>query len=243
MSQPVIGITTGTVARGGNDSTLVSQYYDAVPQAYGRSIETVGGLPILLPTLGNADIAPGLLERIDGLLLAGGDDVNPLAVGEEPHAGLGSIDPERDTVELALVKAAFNSDMPILGICRGIQVLALALGGLVYQDVNEIEGNSLKHRQLAPRWCATHTVMLGSGSIAEKVLGGSRIETNSFHHQAVRKVPKGFEVSGHADDGVIEAIECAEKRFVLGVQWHAEHMTERHKHAESLFRAFVDSAQ
>lgn len=190
-------------------------------RAYYSSVEAAGGTPVLLPPSDDVEALISALGRIDALLLSGGADFNPLLWGEEPVPALHSICPERDQSELLLTTLAYRRGLPILGICRGIQTLAIALGGRVAQDITSQA--TVKHSQDAPRSQATHTVSLSEGSILRSLYDNAeRIAVNSFHHQAVSEAGERFRVTATAADGTIEAIESREFRPVLGVQWHPE---------------------
>ena len=208
--QPVIGITTN-YADGG--AALSEKYYSQVVAA--------GGTPYLIPPVADRDVIVNTLEHLDGLLLTGGGDFNPLWCGEEPSAKLHGINAHRDLPELLVTRLAFNRQIPMLGICRGIQTLAIALDGEVDQDIYE-KGATIKHSQDADRSEPTHTVKLAAGSILHAVYHTDNIAVNSFHHQAVRKAGPRFRVTAKAPDGVIEAIESSEFKPIIGVQWHPE---------------------
>lgn len=231
--RPVIGITSRIDA----EETLYS-----LPSGYARAVDQAGGLAVILtPPADEAGVAD-LLERVDGIILSGGVDVDPSHFGEEPHPALGEVSPRRDGFELALARAALAGQVPLLGICRGIQVLAIAAGGTVYQDIGSEIKAALKHRQQAPRWHPTHSVNVRAGSRLAGLVGAGSFRVNSFHHQAVRAVPDRFIVTAEAEDGVIEAIEGSDARFAVGVQWHPELMWDRHPIHLELFRALVENA-
>ena len=226
---PVIGIT-------GNYEDLTCKlgrgYYDSVVEA--------GGVPVIIPPEADRHVIINTLGRIDGLILSGGGDFNPLWAGEEPSPLLHGINAERDNAELLMAQLAYNRQIPILGICRGIQTLALALGGKVAQDISEVRGRDgaevqdVKHSQDADRSEPTHTVTLDTASTLYSVykshltprfsLHTPRIPVNSFHHQAVSDPGQKFRVVATAPDGIIEAIESTEFKPILGVQWHPECM-------------------
>ena len=241
--KPVIGITANYAD---GEARLSERYYKAVAAA--------GGVPVIIPPLAGKDEIINTLDRIDGLLLTGGGDVNPLWVGEEPSPRLHSINRERDKAELMTVRLAYNRQMPILGICRGIQVLAAALGGEVEQDIDEgfstgrlkpadgEEGRHalLKHSQDADRSEPTHTVEITKYSTLYALYYKERMAVNSMHHQAVRSCGRRFTVSATAPDGVIEAIESAEFKPVMGVQWHPEWLGDD---GQPLFKWLVGEAQ
>ena len=213
--RPVIGIT-GNFEDG--QLRLGRGYYD--------SIVAAGGVPLVIPPVADTDVIINSLSRIDGLLLSGGGDVNPLWTGEEPSPLLHGINRERDLPELLITRLAFNRQIPILGICRGIQVLATALGGKVAQDLSLLkieEGKTLiKHSQDADRNESTHTVTVGRGTLLSQIYDAPKLHVNSFHHQAVSDGGPRLRVSAVAPDGVIEAVESSEFKSILGVQWHPE---------------------
>ena len=214
---PVIGITANY---GEQTAKLAEGYYKQVVDA--------GGTPLLIPPLADSATLMATLDRIDGLLLTGGADLNPLFWGEQPLPQLGGINDERDLPELLITKLAYNRQMPILGICRGIQTLAVALGGKVAQHLSETAVGRIKHSQDAGRHVPTHTVSLQNGVLGslyeESLEQPTVLPVNSFHHQAVTDAGPRLRVSATAPDGVIEAVESAEHKPVLGVQWHPECM-------------------
>lgn len=230
---PVIGIT-GSYDSNTGKATLSRYYIEAV--------EAAGGLPLVIPcVLSEAAVEP-LLRSIDGLLLSGGVDVDPQLFGEEPQPTLGEICPERDRLELALTRRALQQDRPILAICRGIQVLNIAAGGTVLQDIGTAIKNPLKHDQLAPRWYGTHTINISPTS---QLVGiwGEKITVNSMHHQAVGTVAEGFIATAWSNDGVVEAIESRAHRFAMGVQCHPECMWQEQQRILHLFTKFVEASQ
>ena len=209
--KPVIGITANY---GDNMATLNEPYFLQVVKA--------GAVPVLIPPVADPDVIASTLDRIDGLLLTGGADINPLWAGEEPEAGLGNINAARDLPELLITRLAYNRQMPILGICRGIQTLAVALGGTVIQDIK----SKLKHSQQAARNERTHTVRVEKGYTLYNIYNKEQLAVNSFHHQAVADTGEKFIVTATAPDGIIEAMESSEHKPILGVQWHPECMEE-----------------
>lgn len=218
----------------------------AVPRDYVEAVRGAGGVPWIVPPFslsGKAPESSDYLDGLDGLLLSGGVDLDPARFGEEPLPGLGSVSPERDELELALTRRALKKDIPILAICRGVQVLNVAAGGSLYQDIESQVGGALGHRQKAPRWHPTHTVSLSRDARLAEILGSSRIGVNSLHHQAVRELGNGMVVAGRAPDGIVEAIECPEAGFVVGVQWHPENMVSTSLPMQNLFEAFVEAAR
>ena len=211
--KPVIGIT-------GNYGELTCK----LGEGYYKSILKAGGVPVIIPPLGDTDCIINTLEHIDGLLLSGGADFNPLYAGEEPQSKLSSINSERDLPELLITQLAYNRQIPILGICRGIQTIAMTLGGQVMQDISETA--HIKHSQDADRSEPTHSVNIVEGSILSSLYEEQHIYVNSFHHQAVGDTGQRFRVTARSADGLIEAIESAEHKSIMGVQWHPECLSE-----------------
>ena len=208
-NRPVIGIT-------GNYNELTCK----LAEGYYKQIVEAGGSPVIIPPVSDKASILSTLDRIDALLLSGGADYNPLYAGEEPCAKLGGINAERDLPELLIAQLAFNRQMPILGICRGIQTLAMALGGHVKQDISDIQ--TIKHSQDADRSQATHSVSIAIDSTLYNIYKEETLFVNSFHHQAVDDGGAHFRTVAKSADGMIEAIESIEFKSVIGVQWHPE---------------------
>lgn len=211
--RPIIGITGNYDA---GKCTLLEGYY--------RSVLEAGGTPLIIPPCDDTDAMVSLLERVDALILSGGGDINPLYLGEEPLRELGGINPARDWHELMLVRLAANRQIPILGICRGIQVMTAAFGGKLYQDIYKEAAATLKHSQDTERHVATHTIHITSSSLLQRIFGTEALPVNTFHHQAVKEAAPGFTVSALSPDGLIEAVESTEHKSMIGVQWHPECM-------------------
>ena len=217
--KPVIGIT-------GNYGELTCK----LAEGYYKSIVRAGGVPVIIPPLSDTDVIINTLEQLDGLVLSGGADYDPRYVGEEPWPTLGTINEERDLPELLITQLAYNRQIPILGICRGIQTLAMALGGHVRQDISDIQGHN--HSQEEDRNIPTHTVSIEKDSLLYSMYSGSpfslshsssiTIAVNSFHHQAVDEPGPRFRIIARSDDNIIEAIESTEYKSIMGVQWHPE---------------------
>jgi len=235
--RPIIGITCGTSGTDGNLSE------NSIGGSYISAIENAGGTPIVIPIVQNEACLDDSFEIIDGLLLSGGVDIDPLYFGEEAESGLGKVDADRDRVEIYLTTKALKKDIPILGICRGIQTLNVVAGGTLYQDINTDLSNILKHRQTAPGWYGTQTIDVKEGSRLLDILGQTTIRVNSFHHQAVRKVAPNFTISAVARDGVIEGIEGTNRRFSIGVQFHPEVMWQNSPPIAAIFTAFINAAK
>jgi putative glutamine amidotransferase len=228
--RPVIGITLGDGDRPG---------YHSMRADYARSVARSGAAPVVLPPL-PADHAAALLERVDGLLLSGGVDVDPALYGQPRHPKLGRVDRERDDFELALAREALRRDLPILAICRGQQLLNVATGGTLYQDLpSQLEG-ALGHEAAGRRTRLSHPVEVTPGSKLAEILGPGPLSVNSFHHQAVERLGDGLVVSGRSPaDGVIEAVEMNGRSFVVAVQWHPESFWNEAVSFQALFDAHV----
>ncbi len=253
--RPLIGIPAATHA---------DQEYMATPTQrfngnYPAALAACGALPLVIPLYLPEEILHDLFQRLDGLCLAGGVDVDPAHYGEPHHPGLGQVDAARDAAELALARWALAADLPILGICRGIQLLNVAAGGSLYQHIPAQLPRAGRHdfKLAESTWeRPTHRVRIRPGSRLAQILDAAEAPTNSFHHQAVKDVAEGFQavawadnaagVDGGADGGgssIIEGIEDPARRFVLGVQWHPEGMFRADPYARRIFEAFVAAAR
>ncbi|MFI5907283.1 gamma-glutamyl-gamma-aminobutyrate hydrolase family protein [Dactylosporangium sp. NPDC051541] len=216
MSRPIIGITAyAETARWGVWDTRAV----LVPEAYVRMVRAAGARAVVIPPdyLGGPEDAAALIERLDGLVLAGGADIDPARYGAEAHPSTVTR-PERDAGELAVLHAALTADLPVLGVCRGAELLAVAYGGSLIQHLPDVLGNA--RHQPASGVYGVHPARFAAGSCAERIFGPAD-EVNSYHHQAIGS-PGDLTVTGWADDEVIEAVEDPAHRFVLGVQWHPE---------------------
>jgi putative glutamine amidotransferase len=223
--RPLIAVTTSELRRPG-DVRARSQGEPpklevALATSYPEAIERAGGIPVIVPLL-RPDAVDSLLDRVDGVCLPGGPDLEPSTYGAKPHPALGPTEPRVDALELALIRAADRRDLPILGICRGMQVLNVARGGTLHQHLPDVVGDQLQHRQPEHGSVTTHHVETASHSRLRATLGGPKLEVNSFHHQAIRKLGQDLAATAWAPDGTIEAVEGPGGRLVLGVQWHAE---------------------
>ena len=208
---PVIGIS-GNFREG--DCTLAQGYYMSVLEA--------GGTPVVIPSYDNEKALVSILDTLDGLVLSGGADIDPDYLGEEPLDCI-SVNPRRDAQELLLVRLAVERQIPILGICRGIQMLTAALGGKLYQDIKTQHGRPcIEHSQTIARGLPSHDVKIEKDSLLHSLMGTETLAVNSFHHQAVKEVPQGFRVTAMSEDGIIEGMESTTFRPILGVQWHPE---------------------
>jgi putative glutamine amidotransferase len=189
---------------------------------YIAALENAGLTAVLVTPAHSISSVAELVSRCSGLVLSGGVDVDPARYGEDPMPQLGRVSAERDAVEFAALEAAFERDMPILGICRGCQVLNVFMGGTLYQDIETQYPGALAHRQTEPWGRRPHAARVEPGTRLDALVGARELCINSFHHQAIRTVAPGLKVSAWAEDGLIEAIEAPARRWVVGVQWHPE---------------------
>lgn len=207
-----------------------------------EAVQACGGVALVLPAAQSA--VREYVEVVDAVVFTGGGDVDPLYFGEEP-VSTQRVTPARDAFEISLVRELLAARKPILGICRGLQVLNIAAGGDIYQDLSLPVGNGflIKHRQNAPGWYPTHWIEVHAGSLLARIWGQARVRVNSFHHQAVRSLAPGFKAAAVASDGVVEAMELEGDGFVLGVQWHPELMWAKDTYQRQLFASLVEAAE
>lgn len=237
MPAPLIGVTT---------SITVGQHPERayVNAAYLRAVQEAGGVPVLLPPHLDARSRYQLRERLDGMLLTGGADLDPARFDEARHPATYDVAPARDELEIELVSSALEREMPLLAICRGIQVLNVALGGSLWQDIQSQLGSPITHTQKEPRDRATHLVNVGGETRLAEIAGGPELQVNSFHHQALKTLGTGLRAVAWAPDGVIEGLELPDAgALVLGVQWHPEELVGHDPAARRLFRALVAAAE
>jgi putative glutamine amidotransferase len=246
-NKPMIGVTVSEI-RAKEDAQRVrhgepTQTEMTLGLSYMRAIERAGGLPVALPPLASENVDP-LLDKLSGLLLTGGPDLDPACYGAEPHPELGPIDHNVDVFEIALCRRADRRGIPILGICRGAQVLNVARQGSLVQHLPDTVSATIEHRQLEPGDRTTHEVRVAPDSGLAQTTGGGPVQVNSFHHQAIDRLGVGLRPVAWAQDGVIEAVETVEGQeghFVLGVQWHAETLIDEAEQL-ALFERLVAAA-
>lgn len=217
-----------------------SQY---VSDAYIQAIKSVGGLPIVLPLVKSKTIIQNYVELCDGFLFCGGGDITPLLFGQEPATNVGKTDITLDLFQIRLMKTILEADKPVLAICRGMQVLNVACGGTIYQDLDLIDFETINHMQNSiSRRDVSHKVIFEPETKIQKLLGNFAY-TNSFHHQSVDRLGKGLTVSGFTGDAIVEAIEMPSRTFVIGVQWHPESMFDSAPNMKQLFYALIRYAK
>ncbi len=245
MTRPLIGVTVSEI-RCKEDAQRVrhgepNQTEMTLGLPYMRAVELAGGVPVAVPPL-EVDSLDQLLEHLAGILLTGGPDLDPSFYGAAPHAELGPVDPSVDAFELATCRHADGQGLPILGICRGAQVLNVARGGTLHQHLPDLTGGVVEHRQREPGDHTTHVVWVAPDSTLARTTGGGPVPVNTFHHQAVERLGVGLRAVAWAQDGIIEAIEGDSGPFALGVQWHAETLVEEAEQL-ALFELLVEAAR
>ncbi|MCD7034387.1 gamma-glutamyl-gamma-aminobutyrate hydrolase family protein [Metabacillus sp. GX 13764] len=234
--KPVIGITCSNVL------------YNKLPSIhlnlrYIEAVEAAGGVAAVIPS-GSPEAARDWMEICDGLLLSGGEDIDPGFYGEEKHELTGTTCIERDEMEMALIHRAKEKKLPVFAICRGAQMLNTAFGGTLIQDIGEMCRNPLQHKQTVRRPEASHSVRLEDGSRLSRILGKTEIDVNSLHHQTFGKLAEGIRIAGKAPDGITEVLECTEPDWpLLAVQWHPEEMSAEDAGMRKLFEAFIVDAR
>ena len=240
MKKPVIGISGSLII---DDSGSFAGYKRSyVNNDYILSVIKNGGIPFIIPFNENEEVIKAQMEMIDGLLLSGGQDVAPKNYGEEPTPKLGDIFPERDDFEYALLKSALEAKKPVLGICRGSQIINTYFNGSLYQDLSYIGKDVLKHNQVNSPSMVTHSVTIDKSSKLFDIFGEEKIRVNSFHHQAVKKVGEGLVKAAKAPDGIVEAIEKTDYPFLVAVQWHPEMLQNSVDMMNKLFLRFIKEA-
>ncbi len=240
---PLVGIP----CRG---DTLMSQKgrpINAQNSSYIKAVIAAGAAPFLIPIEARNEVLRTLYEQADGILLAGGGDIAPHLFGEAPHPSLGDVQLARDELEFALARWALQESKPLFGICRGIQVMNVAAGGSLYQDIADqypaADRHDYFHDKGYPRDYLAHSVHIEPDSRLRQVLQADRLSVNSLHHQALKQVPATFQIVARSPDGVIEGIEAPDHPFAVGVQWHPEELVDGHESARRLFLAFVDACR
>jgi putative glutamine amidotransferase len=244
MSRPLIGVTTSEMRVPRRTHPLPEgdppQSEMALGIVYARAVEEAGGLPVVLPPLEPGAISL-LVDRLAGICLSGGPDLDPAAYEADPDPHLGPVEPALDAFELAVAQRADALGIPILGICRGCQALNVARGGTLHQHLPDVTDGSINHRQTESGRQPTHTVRIEPGSRLAAIAGDTELEVNSFHHQAAELLGRGLRAVAWSPDGVVEGIEDAGVPLYLGVQWHAETLVHLERHA-ALFEALVEAA-
>ena len=212
-----------------------------INKSYLEAIKKNGGLPLPIPILEDPEHLSAYIEMCDALLIPGGADVDPMYFDEDPHQKLGTVQPDMDKFEISLLNLAFEKKMPVLGICRGEQIINVAKGGSLYQDIPATyEKDSILHQQTYRTNIALHRVKVEKDSLLFEIFGNENIRTNTMHHQAVKKLGKDLVVTAYAPDGIIEAIESTDRK-IIGVQWHPELLIHTQSEMNNLFKYFIQT--
>jgi putative glutamine amidotransferase len=231
MARPLIGIAGFTPA-----------CKITTTERYVRAVELAGGLALIIPPQASPERAEAVVKRLDGVLIPGGDDVDPAQYGHARHEWLGVCDSAHDAADRAVIQAALQRRLPLLGICRGLQILNVALGGTLYQDIPAECPSALAHHD--PDFAArVHAIAIEPGTLLRDILDANEIPVNSIHHQAIRDLGEGVQVAARAPDGLIEAIAVAHQPFALAVQYHPEALIDSDVYAQRLFAAFIAAAR
>jgi putative glutamine amidotransferase len=238
MPDPLIGVTAQRIP----SPQGLPQH--AIGEAYIQALSTAGADPVLIP-LGLPDSTlENLLSRLDGILFSGGGDIHPQQYGSQLHPLVAGVDPDRDRVELRLAESALRMGLPFLGICRGLQLINVALGGTLYEDILDQLPGAIRHDFSTgnPRNYLAHTVTILAGCRLSHLVGSSDLLVNSLHHQGIRVLAAGLQATAHSPDGLTEAFELPDYPFGLAVQWHPEWLQE-HESGRAIFRGFVEACQ
>ena len=236
MKRPLIGLTPSHDTK--NDDICMRP-------TYLRALRTAGALPVVLPLEASREELVQLADTLDGFLFTGGPDVHPFCFGEETHPACGNVSPSRDHMELTLLPLVMAAGKPVLGICRGLQLINIGLGGTIYQDITAQHKtpSPVSHSQPFFYTAPAHHVKIMPDTLLARITGTDTLAVNSMHHQAVKDIAPGLVVSGAAPDGIIEALEKPDYPWLLGVQWHPEYLQEKEDTAAAIFRAFVTACR
>lgn len=240
--KPWIGVTTYIKTQG--DEKRYGSLPLQVTEAYfEQAVKQAGGIPLLLPQVNSKEAAGELTERLDGLVVIGGSDVAPNLYGETPHKKLGAVEPQRDQSDLLYIETFMEKKLPVLGVCRGMQLLNVLQGGSLYQDLSQIESWAIQHDQATAVTLPTHDVTLQKVSVLYELFAEETLSVNTVHHQALRTLGKDLKVTAMSPDGIIEAIESTTAPHILGVQWHPELLLQAKPSHRLIFDWLVQQAK
>jgi len=239
---PVIGITPDIATRDTSANLKDANLF--LSQRYNRAVLIAGGIPMVLPMIVARKILKKALDRLDGILVTGGNfDINPILYGEKPLEPLREIKKQRTQFELELISLALERDLPILGVCGGQQAINVVLGGSLYQDIARQVPHALEHEQTTPKVKSSHSINILPETKLHRIVRCKVLKVNTTHHQAVKDPGKGLITNATAKDGIIEGIESREHSFVLGVQWHPEFLMERNLPQRKIFSSFISACR
>lgn len=241
---PLIGITPDIETSSGGSSPGNKNRLLLLQEGYARAILDAGGLPFILPIVRSQGAIQEILERLHGIVVSGGNfDIDPGLYGEQAIEALGIVKPDRTQFEFELISRALDRNLPVLGVCGGAQAINVALGGTLYQDISSQIPHAMEHQRGALKSQGGHQVNIHDGTLLKQIVGQDKLETNTTHHQAVKRLGKGLVVNATAEDGVIEGLESREHHFVLGVQWHPEFLTDKDLSQRKIFAALVSASK
>ena len=242
MPRPIIGITCSRSIGGRWSDYSLGHFKEYAFDAYSQAVLGCGGAPLLIPISQNKSSLASVLRVLDGLILSGGPDINPRFYKETPRDGLKDVDDAQDETEVAVACQALAAGLPLFGICRGLQVLNVAMGGTLYQDISRQVPAAINHTPRTDRSVVSHRVRIEPGLRLHAIIKRRTLWVNSNHHQAIRDLAPGLKVGAVAPVGIVEALEDPRQPFVLGVQWHPEGLWHKDRPAKSLFKAFITAA-
>lgn len=237
--KPIIGISGSVIIDSSGSFAGYRRSY--VNEDYVKSVIKNGGVPYIIPMNNDAEVIKEQVDNIDALILSGGHDVTPTLYGQQPHMKIGETSIQRDNFDFALIKAAKEKNIPILGICRGLQIINVYHGGTLYQDLSLNPNVYIKHNQVSDPTLQTHNLNINEGTKFAGYFKEKSIMVNSFHHQIIDKVAPGFVACAISDDGVVEAIESKEYPFILGIQWHCEMLHEVYEDMNIIFKKLIEN--
>lgn len=238
--KPLIGILANLATIDSGAFTGIERVH--LPNSYIHAVEKAGGVPIVIPVNGDKENIKIQIEAMNGIIISGGDDVNPTLYKEEPVRELGYIYQDIDEFDIEAINVALEKDKPIFGICRGLQILNVALGGSLYQDLKYIRNSHIKHNQQTKPYLGTHYIDIKEESILKETIN-EKVLVNSYHHQSVKTLGNNLKVIAYSNDGVIEAVQKIDEKFVLGVQWHPELMVDHSEHMLNIFKRFIEECK
>lgn len=238
MKKPIIGVV-GSLSDETRANIMESTERVFISEKFINCVEYAGGIPLILAHVREIEDIKAQIDVCDGIMLCGGMDIHPIYYGEEPHEKLGFVNSKEDEYQIKIARMALNLHKPILGICRGHQLLNVVCGGTLYQDLSEILSTTIKHDQISKRYEPYHSINIAKNTKLEELLGSSTL-VNSLHHQCIKELGTGLKATAHSKDGIIEAIEMPDRDFVMGLQWHPEEMAmHRDENMLNIFKEFI----
>ena len=242
MKKPIIGVV-GSLSEESRANIMESTERVFISEKFINSVEYAGGIPLILAHVNSLEDIKAQIDACDGIMLCGGMDIHPIYYGEEPHERLGFVNSKEDEYQIGVARLSLNLYKPILGICRGHQLLNVVCGGTLYQDMSEVPSETIKHDQISKRYEPYHSINIVKGTKLEALLGSSTV-VNSLHHQCIKELGNGLKATAYSKDGVIEAIEMPHRDFVMGCQWHPEEMAaHRNEIMLNIFKEFINKSR